>query len=685
MGGAGACSCSISSTCPTTTVGTTLPNSTLNGAGSSGSTTAAAPTPPDLSLCWAQAECISGTANAAAPTQGQVTCDDQHCFAPGTAGCPGGEGMCYANPPAIPLIISIGGATTALNLSDYIAKVYNYSLYLASFLAAVMFIIGGFQYLTAGGDTGRVSAGKKRLVDAIIGLLLIASAFVVFNTINPDILALKMPKIPLVKRSAFIDCTKFYMQAKCGDPFSLVRIPGSSDTAPSQQQYQIATAAQLASGTGTVQCIGMSCSLAGSNDQSYRCQIDPNATNQTPTSTPTQCGAAPASPYVCLPAKGWGEDCTHVGQSSDCISGFCGSDTGAMITDVGSSSGTSVSTIMGNGTCTNGENGVTCQTGAQCQTGLCQTRGFNHCSSGLTGASCDDSTQCMNGDVCIQVTGIYVCVPKVPGGYCKVDGDCPSGYSCPSAGCGGAVNAVAKGAGAAVYGNLAAIGSTACAVGSAIPYFGSLVENTPTCQTIAAGGGISGSIAGGAALGAAAVGDTGATCSIAYRCRPIAMGPRQCTGDADCKTYGPGLTCLTDMAQAICSTKNDGSPCMNGGDCDSGICVNAVSASPSTVLSAFFSGGGIPGVCSNGDVGERCSSSSDCTTHHCYIGDEISTLRNIAHLFTTADPAAQYGFCTAGFPGDGCKTDADCEPKVGNSTVKCNPTSHMCIVTAGSC
>jgi hypothetical protein len=44
-------------------------------------------------------------------------------------------------------------------------------------------IIGGYQYLTSGGNEEAAEKGKKTLVNAIIGVVLIVLAYVIINVI----------------------------------------------------------------------------------------------------------------------------------------------------------------------------------------------------------------------------------------------------------------------------------------------------------------------------------------------------------------------------------------------------------------------------------------------------------------------------------------------------------------------
>ncbi len=76
-------------------------------------------------------------------------------------------------------------------IAEYISGLYRYSVNFAGIIGTVMIIIGGFQYLTAGGDVNRVKAGKQRIADAIMGMLLLIGSYVVLYTVNPDLVTLR--------------------------------------------------------------------------------------------------------------------------------------------------------------------------------------------------------------------------------------------------------------------------------------------------------------------------------------------------------------------------------------------------------------------------------------------------------------------------------------------------------------
>lgn len=71
-------------------------------------------------------------------------------------------------------------------------NLYKFLLGLAVTLAIIEIIWGGLQYSTTD-SIGNKEAGKKRIYNAILGLVLILSPVLVFSIINPNILNLSVP------------------------------------------------------------------------------------------------------------------------------------------------------------------------------------------------------------------------------------------------------------------------------------------------------------------------------------------------------------------------------------------------------------------------------------------------------------------------------------------------------------
>jgi len=85
-------------------------------------------------------------------------------------------------------------------LADYMSGVYRYAVFIGSVLAAVMFMIGGLQWLTAGGNAGRVDQAKTRIRDSVIGLVLILGSYLLLNTINPGLTSMQPLRVKVVQK-----------------------------------------------------------------------------------------------------------------------------------------------------------------------------------------------------------------------------------------------------------------------------------------------------------------------------------------------------------------------------------------------------------------------------------------------------------------------------------------------------
>ncbi len=90
------------------------------------------------------------------------------------------------------------------DMAEYVGVIYNFLISVVGVLAGIMLMIGGFQYLTSGGDASRAKKGKERIVNAIAGVVLALSSYLILNTINPQLVNLKVPEIGGVKTQTFL-------------------------------------------------------------------------------------------------------------------------------------------------------------------------------------------------------------------------------------------------------------------------------------------------------------------------------------------------------------------------------------------------------------------------------------------------------------------------------------------------
>lgn len=101
----------------------------------------------------------------------------------------------------INLSAPLPGLTAVSDLGQYFQGIYSYSIGLAAILAGIMITIGGVKWLLAAGNAASIGAAKKTIGGALIGMILVLSAYVILNTINPALVELNVPNIRLVPRT----------------------------------------------------------------------------------------------------------------------------------------------------------------------------------------------------------------------------------------------------------------------------------------------------------------------------------------------------------------------------------------------------------------------------------------------------------------------------------------------------
>ncbi len=87
--------------------------------------------------------------------------------------------LCLPNSP----FSGSGGVAGATTLGDLVVKVISILLFIAGIVAVIMSIIGGYYIMTAAGNPTQAANGRKTLVNAIIGLVIVVMSYVVIQVI----------------------------------------------------------------------------------------------------------------------------------------------------------------------------------------------------------------------------------------------------------------------------------------------------------------------------------------------------------------------------------------------------------------------------------------------------------------------------------------------------------------------
>ena len=80
-------------------------------------------------------------------------------------------------------------------LDQVIAWLYYFVITVSGIAVFAMLVWGGFTWLTSTGDPSKITDAKDRIYSAFLGLLLILASILIMQTINPELVVLKLPEL----------------------------------------------------------------------------------------------------------------------------------------------------------------------------------------------------------------------------------------------------------------------------------------------------------------------------------------------------------------------------------------------------------------------------------------------------------------------------------------------------------
>ncbi|MBU0647553.1 pilin [Patescibacteria group bacterium] len=81
------------------------------------------------------------------------------------------------------------------NVENLAFKIINYILGAAGLVAVIYLIIGGFNYITAGGNEEQTKKATKTLFNAVIGLVIIFAAYAIVVTVQTAVFGTEVSDI----------------------------------------------------------------------------------------------------------------------------------------------------------------------------------------------------------------------------------------------------------------------------------------------------------------------------------------------------------------------------------------------------------------------------------------------------------------------------------------------------------
>jgi len=86
------------------------------------------------------------------------------------------------------------------SIGNLISGLVNAAVVIGALAAFLYLVLGGFQWITSGGDKAKTEEAQKKITNAIIGLVIIAAAYAIITVVTQflglgDISSLSLPAI----------------------------------------------------------------------------------------------------------------------------------------------------------------------------------------------------------------------------------------------------------------------------------------------------------------------------------------------------------------------------------------------------------------------------------------------------------------------------------------------------------
>lgn len=88
-----------------------------------------------------------------------------------------------------------GSGTDISDPATYVARIYQFGLLAAGITALGAMVFGATKYILSAGNVFDQGEAKNQILSAIYGVLLLLGAYLILNTINPDLVKLKNPTL----------------------------------------------------------------------------------------------------------------------------------------------------------------------------------------------------------------------------------------------------------------------------------------------------------------------------------------------------------------------------------------------------------------------------------------------------------------------------------------------------------
>jgi hypothetical protein len=205
---------------------------------------------------------------------------------------------------AVTVNTSIPGITSDTNTTtapcSMIFGFYNFAMVLGGVLALGAITYGGVKYTMAAGNPAGQSEGKAWIKDALLGLLLLAGAYLILNIINPNLTKCGLP--PLTPVGGVVAPPT----NPCVGVLTCAGGDGTCDGSCPLDTNGDTQACRLVGGTLQRQCVPSAAGVRCGGAINGSCPIDPSTGREEPCTD--TCGF-PSSCYACVVSTPGGPVC----------------------------------------------------------------------------------------------------------------------------------------------------------------------------------------------------------------------------------------------------------------------------------------------------------------------------------------------------------------------------------------
>lgn len=104
------------------------------------------------------------------------------------------DGGCQFGELEMPLP-GMSGCIDEIKLKSFAATLFNIAVGAIVLIGVILVVVGGYIYMTAGGDASRVGTAKSVIGGALLGIVIALTAYVVLETISPQFINLEEPPL----------------------------------------------------------------------------------------------------------------------------------------------------------------------------------------------------------------------------------------------------------------------------------------------------------------------------------------------------------------------------------------------------------------------------------------------------------------------------------------------------------